>query len=77
MGELRVGERDPGQEILPHLAAEAEQDRADDQPRLIRGPVGELRPACGVADGINAPVGRAEPPTHLDAALAISNAGFR
>jgi hypothetical protein len=39
--------------------------------------MGELRPACGVADGINAPVRRAEPGIYLDAALVVSDAGFR
>ena len=75
MRQFRIGEGDPRNRVLVDLAGEAKQRIPDHQPGMIVGDVGELRPARGVANGVDAPVGGAQVPVDPHALAVVADAG--
>ena len=75
MGQLRIGEGHPGNDVVVDRGRQPEQGAADDDAGVIVGDVGELRAADHVADGEHARVGGHEALVHLDAALVVLDAG--
>ena len=62
MGQLGIGEGDPGQGGEIHLRRQAEQRVADDDAGVIGGQMRELRPARHIAHGKDALVRGPQPP---------------
>ena len=75
MREFWIGEGDPGHRLAAGLGWQAEQDPADDDTGMIVGDVRELQAARDIADGIHAPVGRAQVGADRDAGLREFDAG--
>src|SRR5262249_19533971 len=76
MGQLRIGEGHAPQNAQVDLGPQAEQPVPDHQPGLIVGDVGELRPAGGVADRVDAAVpARAQAPVDADGVAVVADAG--
>ena len=70
MRQLRIGVGHARDEIVVGLDRQPEQRVPDDEAGVIVGGVGELRPASGVADGIDALVAGPEPAVDHDAVWA-------
>ena len=62
MRQFRIGKGDPRNRVRLDLAGEAKQRIPDHEPGMIVGAVGELWPAGGVANGVDAPIGGAQVP---------------
>ena len=71
LGELRIGECDPGHRVVVGFDRQAEQRVPDHQSGMIIGDMGELQRACGVADRIDALVGGAQALVDDDAVRAM------